>query len=59
MKTSIFTLYYSIECYSTNNLTKPLVWVSSIDPSNDFDNFSYAYIYQPQLEYVVAESPLW
>ena len=44
MKTSIFTLYYSIECY-TVGIPKPLAWLSTVDPSGHFD---YSYAWAPQ-----------
>ena len=44
MKTSIFTLYYSIECY-TVGIPKPLAWLSTVDPSGHFD---YSYACAPQ-----------
>ena len=35
--------------------TKPLAWVSSLDPSVHFE-YSYAHIYELNVEYFVAES---
>ena len=37
--------------------TKPLAWVSTVDPSGHFD-YSHAHIYQSNIDdYFVAESP--
>ena len=56
MKTRIFTLYYFIE-YCTIQKTKPLAWVSTVNPSGHFD-YSHAHIYyQSNVDYFVVESP--
>ena len=51
----IFTLYYSIECY-TVQITKPQVLVSSLGPSGHF-YYPRACIYQSDVDYFAVESP--
>ena len=51
--TNVCTLYYSTEYYTIQK-TKPLAWLSTLDPSGHFD-YSYACIYQLNIEDFVVE----
>ena len=46
-------LRYSTECYTVPK-TKPLAWLSTVDPSGHFD-YPYARIYQLNVEDFVVE----